>query len=350
MNWFGKSDERSKHQYVEERLSAYLDGELSPQERSEVESHLDVCQDCQWNLHTLRQTVQWTRTLPTVPIPRVFTIPVPAQPTRVPRRRWTLPVLQGATALVAVLLFFVVAGDYWLTGSLPVLPPRPEAYEEQAPAGELAATARYEPPQAAEVEKQPATVVETVVVEKAVEVEETMEVEKEVVVEVEAVEAETTMPAPSALPAPAETVPAERVAPEAEVSPTPPPDASGMGVMDFGTPTEEGVATVAVTETEPSVAAAIEPTVAETGMVEPAPTPMPPPTESPTVAAPTVVAGVREPAEPGLERPPREEEVRGMERDSLVLWVGLAEIVLLVAFVLLAAATVMVMIRRRRTG
>ena len=46
---------KSEHQRVEERLSAYLDGELSPKEQAWVEKHLAQCADCAQNLRTLRE-------------------------------------------------------------------------------------------------------------------------------------------------------------------------------------------------------------------------------------------------------------------------------------------------------
>jgi len=111
MRWFRKRNETTEHEYVEERLSAYLDGELSQKEWAVVDRHLAACQSCQWNLATLKQTIQWTREMPAVPVPRVFTIPASAAPARRPRRNWGfVPLLQGATAIVALLLFFVMAG------------------------------------------------------------------------------------------------------------------------------------------------------------------------------------------------------------------------------------------------
>lgn len=107
-----KSAGTTEHGYFEERLSAYLDGELTPREVEAVQHHLETCPDCQWDLETLGQTIQWTQELPTLAVPRVFTIPVTAEPERPTRRRWNLvPVLQGASALIAVLLVFAVAGD-----------------------------------------------------------------------------------------------------------------------------------------------------------------------------------------------------------------------------------------------
>ncbi|HFD39179.1 MAG TPA: hypothetical protein ENJ31_04940 [Anaerolineae bacterium] len=140
MAWPWKRGETKEHRYVETRLSAYLDDELSPQERERVDRHLAVCADCRWNLDTLRRTVQWTRELPSVPVPRVFTLPASVQPARQRRRGWGLaPVLQGATALVALMLILVVAGDALLFSSLQGAAPMPQAVELAAPPEKAAA-------------------------------------------------------------------------------------------------------------------------------------------------------------------------------------------------------------------
>ena len=86
MSWLRRTDNRTEHHYKEERLCAYLDGELPPQERRAIDQHLATCPACQWQLDTLRQTVQWTRALPCVPAPRVFTIPPFTEPVPAPRR------------------------------------------------------------------------------------------------------------------------------------------------------------------------------------------------------------------------------------------------------------------------
>lgn len=149
----------TEHHYVEERLSAYLDGRLSSDERRVVEHHLARCSTCRWNLRTLRQTVEWARELPMVPVPRAFTLPVAPRARVVPqpRRSW-LPLLQGATALVALLLVFVVAGDVLLLGLWPASAPRPAAMPEQPAATvevtqEVALSKEAGPPPAEEVEK-----------------------------------------------------------------------------------------------------------------------------------------------------------------------------------------------------
>ncbi len=130
----GRKTEETGHDHVRERLSDYLDGQLLGKERQAVEEHLAACSSCRWDLQTLRQTVLWTRNLPTMPVPRSFTLPVPAgAPARAARPRWRLvPAFQLATALVAVLLFFAVAGDLTLTNMRPASMPAPAIRQEAA--------------------------------------------------------------------------------------------------------------------------------------------------------------------------------------------------------------------------
>ena len=183
---------KSEHQRIEEMLSAYLDGELSPKEQARAEKHLAQCADCAQNLHTLRQTVALLGQLPPVTVPRAFTVrpAQAAQRARFLQTRRTYGYLRAATALTTVLLAVVLAGDAFLISQVPYLAPAsaPEVIVRGAP-----------------VEK---VVVRTVVVEKDVAVEkkvvETVVVEKEVVVEapVEAPVLES-QPAYEATPTPA---------------------------------------------------------------------------------------------------------------------------------------------------
>jgi hypothetical protein len=331
MALFRKSSERTEHTYVEERLSAYLDGELSPRERKVVERHLLGCQACRWNLETLRQTVQWTKELPTVRVPRSFTIPVPAQPARVAHRGWSLPLLQGATALVAVLLFLVVAGDMLLNTFIAA--PSPERLVSQ----EQRAT-EVQPPQASagaveitnEAQKRAEQVIETEMVEVASPAPAVQEV---------------ASPGPAAKEAPA-TEPASL---DTAVGETPTLESGTMGAMGFFSPTEEGVAAEAEAEGG-EAAAAPAPTQTEivTYAIEVTQVPEPTvaPTPAPATLAPTAVAAA--PEVPAVEA---EQEVpRGALQEPLVTVLGVTEIVLTAAFVLLAVTTIVVMLRRRRTG
>ena len=69
------------------QLSAYLDGALSPAERSAVEAHLGSCDDCRARLAELRGTARLIAALPSpVPsrrlTPRIATVPVWLAPLR----------------------------------------------------------------------------------------------------------------------------------------------------------------------------------------------------------------------------------------------------------------------------
>jgi anti-sigma factor RsiW len=324
MGWFRKRDEKTKHQYFEERLSAYLDGELSPRERDAVDGHLATCQDCQWNLVTLKQTVQWTRELPTVSVPRVFTVPVPAQPVPKRRWRWTVPALQAATALVAVLLFAVVAGDFLVTGPMEVFAPPPGAVSQEAPADMVAATAPLEEPRAVEQEKAVTTVV----------------------AEAEAVEKVAVAPSPQ----PEAELPAEGLHAEAEAAPPDVAREGGVGIQSSGTPVGETKEAGAAVESVSPAPSAPEPTMTEAAEYSVTPTPLPtepPPTVTPTVA-PTIVAEVQEPGAPEPWVGEQDSAPPETGRDRRTLWFGVAEIALGALLALLVVTTAFVMIRQRR--
>jgi predicted anti-sigma-YlaC factor YlaD len=319
---FGKPDARTEHTYFEERLSAYLDGELLPQEQAAVEHHLDTCPACQWDLDTLRQTVQWTRELPTLTVPRVFTIPAPAEPERVARRRWRfVPVMQGATALIALLLFFVVAGDFLLVGSF-----------RQSGAPEpmmMQATVVVEAEEAAPAEEA-VMVVETVEVEAPVE--EVVTVVKTVVVEV-AVEAEKVVAEPTEAPAPAPAEPATPTAAatrmegaavdiEEEAAPEPPAAEAPQAAAPPAGETE-ALDALGAGGLTPTLAATLSSTV-----------------------APTVLAEARERAQ--VIREEQEQAKTGVWSAREINWLRVAEYVLGVAFIAFTAGTLVAMLLQRR--
>ena len=104
---------KPKHQWVEESLSEYIDGELTARERARVETHLEECQDCTENLTTLRHTVALVKELPLVRAPRSFAVRpavVRAKPSLAPPS-WGYGLLKGATALAALLLVLLIGGD-----------------------------------------------------------------------------------------------------------------------------------------------------------------------------------------------------------------------------------------------
>jgi hypothetical protein len=320
---FGKPNATTEHTYFEERLSAYLDDELLPQEQAAVEEHLATCQDCQWDLDTLRQTVQWTRELPTLTVPRVFTVPAPAEPERAARRRWRLvPVMQGATALIALLLFFVVAGDFLLPGrSRQASAPEPMMMQATMPV-EAEAEAPAE---------EAAMVVETVEVEVAVEEGET--VVETVVVEVEvAAEAQKVVVEPTEAPLPEAAEPAEPTPlptgiegarAEMEEPAAAPPAAEApllAAPAPGGTEALDAVGGGAVT---PTLAASLSAAVTSTDRAEATELAFAPQDEG--EAATTGTWGGRE-----------------------INWLRVAEYVLGVAFVAFSAGTLVVMLLQRR--
>lgn len=89
----GSAVSHSDWELQRERLSAYLDGEVSADDRTALESHLPGCAQCQLELAALRQTHALLAALPTPSLPRSFTLP--AEPTRIAGERrapvWSRP-------------------------------------------------------------------------------------------------------------------------------------------------------------------------------------------------------------------------------------------------------------------
>lgn len=107
---------QTEHERARENLSAFLDGQLPPQERARVERHLQECTDCRAELASLRQTVELLHQVPAVRLPRSFLLPVgeAVRPRRARAPRLSYVYLQAATATAAVLLVLVVSGDVLL--------------------------------------------------------------------------------------------------------------------------------------------------------------------------------------------------------------------------------------------
>ena len=103
-----------------ERLSTYLDGQLSPKETAALEARLAREPELKATLDELRQTVRALRSLPAIRPPRNFTLS--AQPAGFAPQRRFFPALRFATSLAALALVLVFAGDL-LTGRPPALSP-----------------------------------------------------------------------------------------------------------------------------------------------------------------------------------------------------------------------------------
>ena len=114
-----------------EQFSAFLDQQLSAQEQSTCQTHLNTCDFCKQQLAELQQTVLLVRALPRAPLPRSFVLPATstrpsevgaakedATPKRARQAHNRILVLPSArttmrivSTLVAVLgLFFILSG------------------------------------------------------------------------------------------------------------------------------------------------------------------------------------------------------------------------------------------------
>jgi putative zinc finger protein/SH3 domain-containing protein len=103
------SAQELSHDYVEERLSAYVDGGLPEPERVQVRRHLQTCPRCQASLDALGWTIKLLKQVPAPPLPRQFTLPMPEpKPVPAPWMRWGLA---AASALAAVAFVSLVMVD-----------------------------------------------------------------------------------------------------------------------------------------------------------------------------------------------------------------------------------------------
>ncbi len=101
---------------VDEWLSAYIDGALSPREQARLEAQLAQDADLRVRLESLRRTVALVRGLPSVPAPRNFLL-TPAmvrQPAPVARR--LAPALTFATAISGLLCVILLVGNLIAAG------------------------------------------------------------------------------------------------------------------------------------------------------------------------------------------------------------------------------------------
>lgn len=134
------------HEWVEERLSEYMDNRLDPLERVRLERHLEDCTRCQRSLDTLRWTVSVLKQAHAPALPRQFTLPAPARSTRAPAMG--LSVLRLATALATLILVSLIGIDLItnLGGGAPMLAPLPAAQSSARGAEPAATRAALVPP------------------------------------------------------------------------------------------------------------------------------------------------------------------------------------------------------------
>jgi anti-sigma factor RsiW len=122
-----------------DRLSAYLDGELAPAERTTLDAHLASCDGCRTTLDELRRVVTNARALddrppsadlwPAVAARIGLSARVRARPV-VRRFAFTVPQLAAAS----VVLTLLSGGGAWLIGRRGSVPTPPVLVTERAPA------------------------------------------------------------------------------------------------------------------------------------------------------------------------------------------------------------------------
>jgi anti-sigma factor RsiW len=90
-------------------LSAYLDGELRPDERSRVADHLQACGLCRTEVEEISEARAAVRSLPTLELPVVL---MPAEAVRIAERErlgWRITAAAAAVAVVGVLGAFTLS-------------------------------------------------------------------------------------------------------------------------------------------------------------------------------------------------------------------------------------------------
>ncbi len=105
----GKQNFSERHIWSQARLSEYLDQQIAPAERAQLETHLTECAECRTALASLRWTIALVQQAPAPALPRSFTLPVPAQ--RAASPTFVFGLARFATALATLLLIAVIGVD-----------------------------------------------------------------------------------------------------------------------------------------------------------------------------------------------------------------------------------------------
>ena len=143
-----------------ENLSAYLDAQMTPNERRRLEEQLSGSPALQTALNELRQTRQMLRSLPRLKAPRNFTLkPEMVQARRRPLFSWGAFSFSAASALAALLLFVFFIGDFtgFFTPTDLAFNTASQPAEAQSPAAQALATSMVEIGQQAAAEQAAAT-------------------------------------------------------------------------------------------------------------------------------------------------------------------------------------------------
>lgn len=115
-------DGETVHDWARERMSPYMDGQLSPTEAAQLETHIESCAECADELRALRTTRQLLRTMPSVRLPRAFTLEAAPRRQALPRLFYFLRTATAVTAAVFVALLaasVVLPVSGWAPASAP---------------------------------------------------------------------------------------------------------------------------------------------------------------------------------------------------------------------------------------
>ncbi|MBT4511174.1 MAG: zf-HC2 domain-containing protein [Chloroflexi bacterium] len=97
---------------IQDMLSPYIDGRATSVERDAVEFHVDVCEECRFELGSMKKTAQLLHRMPLVSTPRSFTLAeVPARGFALPFRIPSTDSLRLATATAIIALVAMVGVD-----------------------------------------------------------------------------------------------------------------------------------------------------------------------------------------------------------------------------------------------
>jgi len=119
-----KRSKKTKCDKVQKMLSAYMDRQLSLPEQEMVEQHLKVCQNCQAELDSLRETVNLLHRMPMASPRCSFVI----SKAKLAPRRSVFGALRIATVVAALCLATIFCGDVMHVFDRPP-PPSPGPWE-----------------------------------------------------------------------------------------------------------------------------------------------------------------------------------------------------------------------------
>jgi anti-sigma factor RsiW len=146
---------QNDHTRAEELISAYLDKQLSAEEKDFFERHIASCADCRAQLEATRSMIAALRAMPAVKAPRSFVLP--REMGKQPWRSFLslYPALRLATVVAALAFVVLFAGDLLLNqmggssapqrvpAAVPAVMQAPVAARQIAPTAEAAAAESF---------------------------------------------------------------------------------------------------------------------------------------------------------------------------------------------------------------